>query len=286
MALSQDQQVFISALVDSLGPKVSAMVDSACAARMGNGKMLTGPMAPATGGGGYPTPGSTGPTPGAGGSYGQNYPGQGYGQSCGAFPTGGGGFIPSSFNSWCNIKCDPCLFSNLALDVELYSWPLVEPQLYATDTKLNNVVVGAFPLAAGGSLTISQETDRTIAYIPDCVQVATTWTGPPQPGLLTYQWQMAPQDNLVTGGQIFGNIENGQQYECGSNCIKVPWPSYKGCSGWPVGSLAAAQLIVSLDAAATSTLTGMLVAIYHKRSVKINNCGGGCDLRNGSCGCG
>ena len=198
--------------------------------------------------------------------------------------------IPSSFGQWCKMSCDPCLFSNLQLDVELYSWPLVEPQLYDVDTKLNNIVIGSLPLAAGNSLTISQELRRTLSFVPDRVQISTTWTGSPQPGLLTYQWQVTQKNSLTANAAQFSNPQQGQQYECGTNCLYVPFPGWKGCTGWPIGSLAALQLVVSLAATATSTLDGIDIIVYHRRSKAINgvqavsccsSCGSG-----GSCQCG
>lgn len=214
------------------------------------------------------------------------------GGSSSSTSSGGGSFypgsncvpIPTSRNQWCPVKCDPCLFGNLELDMELYAWPLIENQLWDTDTKLDVVRVGALPLAAGGTLTLEQEARRTLQYIPDCVQIATTWTGTPQPGLLSYQWQVAMRSTPLAPVQ-FSNPQKGQQYECGDNCIKVPFPSYKGCSGFPIGSESVLQLEVTLDPAATSTLTSISVVVYHKKSKPDGGCGkNGCNLAGGGCG--
>lgn len=191
--------------------------------------------------------------------------------------------IPTSMNTWCPVKCDPCLFGNLALDMELYPWPNIDAQLWDTDTKISDVISGAFPLAPGGTLVLQQEARRTLQYIPDCVQIASTWTGAAQPGLLTYQWQSAIRPSPGTPIQ-FSNPQKGNQYECGDNCIKVPFPSYKGCSGFPIGSQGLLQLQVSLDPAATSTLTSLTVVVYHKKGEPGGGCGkNGCNLSNGSC---
>lgn len=277
--LTPDQKLFIDSLVDRLGPTVSEMVDAACTSRMqrASGAMQSQAAASAAFNTSYAAATSMPALPG--GSTGQ-YPIPGPGCS--------GGAIPSSYGSWCPIKCDPCLFSNLALDMELFSWPQIENQLWDTDTKLNNLVVGAFPLVPGASLTLSQETDRTIGFVPDCVQISTTWDNTPQPGLLSYQWQVTMQNNLTSGAVQFSNVQLGNQYECGTNCLTLSFPAYKGCKGFPIGSQSALQLVVSLSAAATSNVTGIDVIVYHRKgssqccsvaSQAVSSCGGG------GCGC-
>ncbi|MCA9663000.1 MAG: hypothetical protein KC486_31990, partial [Myxococcales bacterium] len=82
----------------------------------------------------------------------------------------------------------------------------------------------------------------------------------------------------------FGNPQLGNQYECGDGCIKVPFPTYKGCDNILIGALSSLRLIVSLDPAASSVLETVSVTVYH-RKLKKKACCESC-AKGGSCSCG
>ena len=250
--MAQNNQLmaeFMDQMISRLGPEVGRMVDAACQARMGSQTAL-----PATaGGGGCPLPSTRGQ------------------------------FYPSVNLPGCPVNCDPCQFPSIETDLRLFSWPEIESEMWDTDTKISQVISGAFPVAAGGSVTLEQEARRQLTWIPDCVQIATTWAGTPQPGLLSYQWATGSK-GVATAQIQFSNPQSGQQYECGDDCLRVPFPTYKGCDSIAIGALSSLRLIVSLSAAATSTLDAMTVTVYHRKSAK-KNCCGSCGM-GGACTCG
>lgn len=244
--MATETETFLAQLVAQLSPSIQSMVQGSCAAILGQ----TSTNLPAI-------PGSTFPSPVSG----CPYP---------ASPA-------SPMIQGCGPVCDPCAFPQVALDLSLYSFPQIEAELWDQQTSINVLDVGAFPLAPGGTLTLSQEARRTLSWIPGVVSIASTWSGgDPQPGLLTYQWASASKGAGPAGVQ-FGAPMNGQQFECGTNCLNVPFPRYRGCDGVMIGSLSKLQLIVTLSAAATSTLESLMVTVYHKMNKPAKSAG--------SCGC-
>lgn len=184
----------------------------------------------------------------------------------------------------CPVNCDDCAFPQVALDLQLYSFPQVEAELWDQQTSINVIDAGAFPVAPGGSITLSQEARRTLSWIPAKVFISTTWSGgDPQPQFLTYQWASASKGAGPAGVQ-FAPPMNGSQFECGQNCLTVPFPRYKGCDGVMIGSLSKLQLIVTLSASATSTLESISVVVYHKQNHKKAACCGGC-AAGSACSC-
>lgn len=210
------------------------------------------------------------------------------GGACYPLPGRGGGFPPTLNLPGCQVKCDQCAFPALDTDLRLFSWPQIDQEMWDTDTKLDVIVAGGpFPLAAGTSVTLQQEADRNLTWIPACVQISTTWSGgPPQPGLISYQWQVGPKSGVGTGTVQFSNIQNGLQYEPNpSQSNQVPFPTYKGCDTQVIGALSALQLVVSLAASATSVLEAVTVVAYHKRADDYrNSCCTSCSS-GGSCSC-
>lgn len=266
MALDAASQTFINQMIAQLQPAINA----GCSAFMQSqgGMALSSGQAGAAMGGGSMQPSST--------NGGCAYPAAGV----------GGGFPPTLNLPGCKVKCDQCAFPSLDTDLRLFSWPQIDNEMWDSDTKLNVVIAGGpFPLAAGSSITLQQEADRNLTWIPACIQVSTTWSGgPAQPGLLTYQWQVGPK--VGTGTVQFSNVQNGLQYEPNpSQTNQVPFPTYKGCDTQVIGALSALQLVISLDAAATSVLEGVTVVAYHKRASDFkNSCCTSC-ASGGSCGC-
>lgn len=205
--------------------------------------------------------------------------------SCSTANNGRGNYTPWLNVPGCPVDCDPCAFPALDTDVRLFSWPEIDAQMWDTDTKINVLVSGTLPLTAGNSAVFIQEARRTVTWIPDCVQISTTWNGSPQPGLLTYQWATGPKNGpFPTGQVVFSNPQNGAQYEAGATpstsltTIKVPFPTYKGCNSMAIGALSSLRMIVALDTAATSTLQSILITAVHRK--------GGNGKKKGSCGCG
>lgn len=264
MALQPDAQNFIAELVTQLVPQLSpniqGMVQQSCAAILAR----SGSMPPATGGGSFPVPVNT-------------YPGS-------QLPLPAGCPVsPASVGfPGCPVNCDECLFPQLDTDLRLYGFPLVESELWDQQTSIVADPTD-LPLAPGGTLTAVQEARRTLSWIPGIVSIATTWSGgDPQPGLLTYQWAMSAKGAIGPSPVQFGAPMNGQQFECGQSCLKVPFPKYKGCDGVMVGALAQLELIVTLSPAATSTLESIMIVVYHKQNKKA--CCGGC-AAGGACSC-
>ena len=176
---------------------------------------------------------------------------------------------PASLNvPGCPTKCDDCTFPAIETDTRLFSWPEIEDQMWDTDTKIDKVLSGSYPVAAGGSITLEQEARRTLTWIPDVVEISTTWSGGnPQPGFLKYQWATGPRGSLV--GQVqFSNPQLGTQYECGEDrtCKRVRFPTYKGCNNIAIGALSSLRLIVTLDGSATSVLEKVQVTAYHRKA--------------------
>jgi hypothetical protein len=270
--MATEAENFIAQLVSQLSPSIQSMVQGSCnayLAKSGQTAIGMGSMPPATGGGSFPA-GSTGG--------GCSYPSTGI----------GGGFPPTLNLPGCKVKCDQCAFPSLDTDLRLFSWPQIDQEMWDTDTKLDVIVSGGpFPLAAGTSIVLQQEADRNLTWIPACIQISTTWSGgPPQPGLVSYQWQVA-QKSTGTGAVQFSNIQNGLQYEPNpSQSNQVPFPTYKGCDTQVIGALSALQLVVTLSASATSVLENVTVVAYHKRASDFkNSCCTSC-ASGGSCGCG
>ena len=256
--MADETSTFIANFLKQLNPAIQGMVQSSCQAYLGqNGQG----MLPATTGNAIP------------GASGSTYP----------VPTSGCPYpvSPASANiPGCPVNCDPCAFPQVALDLSLYSFPQIEPELWDQQTSID--VLDA--LAPGGTLTLSQEVRRTLSWIPGYVSISSTWSGgDPQPGMLTYQWASASKGAGPAGVQ-FGPPQKGQQYECGDNCIQLPFMKYKGCDGVVVGSLSKLQLIVSLSANATSTLEGLTVTVYHKQNAPKKACCGGC-ASGSACSC-
>jgi hypothetical protein len=209
------------------------------------------------------------------------------GGACYPTPGMGGGFPPSLNLPGCKVKCDSCAFPSLDTDLRLFSWPQIDSEMWDTDTKLDVIIApGAFPLAPGSSVTLQQEADRNLTWIPACAQISTTWSGgPPQPGLVSYQWQVGPKAGV--GGTVqFSNQQNGLQYEPNpSQTNQVAMPRYKGCDTQVIGALSALQLVVSLAASATSVLEAVTVVVYHKRAEDFrDSCCTSCST-GGSCNC-
>lgn len=201
-------------------------------------------------------------------------------------PGCGGGFPPTLNLPGCKVRCDQCAFPSLDTDLRLFSWPQIDNEMWDTDTKLDVIVAGVFPLAAGASMTLQQQASRNLTWIPACIQISTTWSGgPPQPGLIQYQWQVGPK--VGVGGTVqFSNIQNGLQYEPNpSQTNQVPFPTYKGCDTQVIGALSALQLVVTLAPAATSVLENVTVVAYHKRAEDFkNSCCTSCST-GGACSC-
>lgn len=196
-----------------------------------------------------------------------------------------GAWIPSLQIPGCPVQCDPCLYPGMQMDLSLHAWPEIQAQMYSRFTQLNVIVPpGAFPLAAGASITLQQQGDRTITYVPECIQASTTWSGgPAQDGLLTYQLAVGPKDGSGPF-VLFGDPIQGQQFICGDNCSWVDFPEYMGCSNLPIPTLSALRMIITLDASATSQLDNVRVTIQHRRKFK-SACSCGCGGGN-SCSCG
>lgn len=212
-------------------------------------------------------------------------------QRCGDNAMGGmGGYTPFLNVPGCPVNCDPCAFPALDTDTRLYSWPQIEAEMWDTDTKINVVLQGTFPLPPGSGIVLGQELRRAVTWIPECVQISTTWVGSPQPGELEYQWATGPKSGPGLTGQVnFSNVQNGQQYEAGptpgttATVFKVPFPTYKGCDSMAIGALSNLRLIVALRSSATSTLQSLIAIAYHKKSASgcaKNKCAPG-----GSCKC-
>lgn len=177
------------------------------------------------------------------------------------------GFPPVLDLPGCQVNVNSCAFPSLETDLRLFSWPQIDQEMWDNFTQLNVLISGAFPLAAGGTLVLQQEARRNLTWIPDCVQISTTWTGAPQTGLLTYQWAVAPKNTVFPTGQVqFANTYQGNQFEPNQNqTYPVAFPDYKGVDTQVIGALSALQLIVSLSAAATSTLEAITITAMHKR---------------------
>lgn len=215
------------------------------------------------------------------------------GGSCDPAFAGRGNYVPWLNVPGCPVDCDPCAFPALDTDVRLFSWPEIDAQMWDTDTKINQLVSGVLPLTPGNEIVLVQEPRRTVTWIPECVQISTTWTGgAPQPGLLTYQWATGPKSPpFPTGQVVFANPQNGQQYEAGptpstsTTVIKLPFPTFKGCNSMGIGALSNLRLIARLDSAATASVQSMLVVCDHRKGggKKANKCRGGCG--GGSCSC-
>lgn len=263
MALDAASQTFINQMIAQLQPAINA----GCSAFMqSQGNALTsGQAGAAMGGGGLRPTNSLACPAGA----------------------GGGGFPPILQLPGCQVRVDDCAFPSLETDLRLFTWAQLDMEMWQSDTKLNVIAAGGpFPLAPGSSITLQQEADRNLTWCPACVQVSTTWSGgDPQPGLLTYQWQASPKFGTA-GAVTFSNPQNGLQYEPNqSQSNQVPFPSYKGVDSQLIGALSALQLVVTLSAAATSTLEAITVIAYHKRSKDFrNSCCTSCST-GGSCGC-
>jgi hypothetical protein len=263
MALNAEAQNFLAELVSQLSPSIQQMVTSGCQtflARSGAAIPGTSPAALPPANGGYPVPVPPG---------------------CPTSPMTPPWPLPN-----CPVVCDPCAFPALASDLMLFSFPQIDAEAYDVSTNIDVIVAGGpFPLAAGTSVTLQQEARRSLTWIPDCVQIATVWSGgPPQPGLVTYQWAVGNKGGVGPGQVLFGNPQKGTQYECGDDCIKVNFPTWRGCNNLMIGALSALQLIVTLSPAATSVLEAVNVVVDHRRSVK-RSCCGGC-AGGGSCSCG
>lgn len=183
----------------------------------------------------------------------------------------------------CPVNCDACAFPSIETDLRLFSWVEIEAQMWDTDTKIDAVLSGEFPLNAGQTITLQQELRRTLTWIPEYVEIVTTWTGgDPQPGLLSYQWAMGPKASGANGQVQFSNPQKGTQYECGDGCKVVKFPTYKGCDTQVVGALSSLRLIVTLDAAANSVLETVNAVVYHKKAKQ--DCCGECAAGRG-CSC-
>lgn len=207
-------------------------------------------------------------------------------------PAGGGCNIPSRQTQsiqipGCPTVCDDCTFPAIETDLRLFSWPEIESQMWDTDTKIDRVLSeNGFPLNPGESMTLEQNAGRTLTWVPDCVSIASTWSGGdgPQPGFLSYQWASGPRGSLV-GQKQFSNAQTGKQYECGDNCNKIKFPTYRGCNNIAIGALSSLRLIVTLDAAATSVLQGLEVTVYHRKMAAKKACCDDCAAGK-SCSCG
>lgn len=209
--------------------------------------------------------------------------------ACSTANNGRGNYTPWLNVPGCPVDCDPCAFPALDTDVRLFSWPEIDAQMWDVDTKITTLLSGSLPINAGQTATFVQEPRRTVTWIPDCVQISTTWTGgQPQPGLLTYQWATGPKNAVFPTGQVtFSNPENGQQYEAGATPttsttpIRNQFPTYKGCNMMAIGALSSLRLIVALHPDATSSLQSILVVCYHYKKKKGCHCG-----PNNRCNCG
>lgn len=189
----------------------------------------------------------------------------------------------------CPVNVDACAFPALDTDLRLFSWPEIEAQMWDTDTALNVVLAGAFPVAPGGTVLLEQELRRTITWIPAAVMITTTWGGgPPQPSLLSYQWSSGPK-GAIAGRVDFSNPQKGNQYEGGASPntsttpIKQRFPTYRGVDSIPIGALSSLSLRVTLDTIATSNLQAIDVRVYHKKSKAA--CCDNCRAGVGACSC-
>lgn len=207
--------------------------------------------------------------------------------SCSTANGGRGNYTPWLNVPGCPVDCDPCAFPALDTDVRLFSWPEIDAQMWDTDTKITTLVSGVLPIIAGATSVFIQEPRRTVTWIPDCVQISTTWNGTPQPGLVNYQWATGPKNGpFPTGQVVFSNPQNGQQYEAGAvpntstTPLKVQFPTYKGCNMMAIGALSSLRIIVALDTVATSTIQSILVVCYHYKRKKTCHCS-----NNDRCSC-
>lgn len=263
MALDPSSQLFISEIIKQMTPAISA----GCSAFM-------------------QSQGSAALTSGQAGSSAAMMPGAN-GSSC-SYPAAGvgGGFPPTLNIPGCRVSCDGCAFPSLDTDLRLFTWAQIDQEMWDSKTNIDVIISGGpFPLAPGSSVTLQQEADRNLTWIPACVQISTTWSGgDPQPGLLSYQWQAAPK--VGTGAVTFSNPQSGLEYEPNSSQTnQVPFPRYKGCDTQVIGALSALQLVVTLSPAATSVLENVTVIAYHKRASDFkNSCCTSCSS-GGSCSC-
>ncbi len=243
--MADQLDTLVNSIIDKMGPQFQQAVNAICSQRMGS--TATG-MIP----GFIPNSSSTPMLPS--------------GACAGGVP------IPSG------VQCDQTMWPQLALDMQLYSFPLIEDQLWQDQTNIDRLVSGVFPLVAGATVVLAQDAARTLSYIPGRVSIQFTWVGAPQPGLVSLQFAAASKGSTALG-TTFGSVMKGSQFECKEDCITLDFPTYKGCTGFPVGALSEVQLQVSLAATATSSISGIAAIIYHQRSKK-SGCGG---CNNGSC---
>jgi hypothetical protein len=164
------------------------------------------------------------------------------------------------------VKIDCCAFPRLDKDLEALGWPIVDAEMWDSDTKLDVLVKGELPLKPGEAAVLEQAADRVLSWIPHCIQISTKWlNGPPQPGLLTYQWSMADANGRVD--VQFSNPQNGLQYEPNpTQTNQVKFSTYKGVDPIIVGRDARLRLHVILNPEATSTLEEINVICWHKRA--------------------
>lgn len=176
------------------------------------------------------------------------------------------GFPPVLQLPSCVVKCEYSAFPHLDKDLEALGFVLVDAEMWDSDTKLDVLVKGEFPLKPGEAAVLEQAADRVLSWIPHCIQISTKWlNGPPQPGLLTYQWSMADANGRVD--VQFSNPQNGLQYEPNpTQTNQVKFSAYKGVDPIIVGRDARLRLHVTLAPEATSTLDEINVTCWHKRA--------------------
>lgn len=163
----------------------------------------------------------------------------------------------------CVVNCDQCRFPHLDRDLEALAWPLVDACMWDSATKLDVVVKGELPLKPGEIVVLEQAADRILSWIPHTIQIATKWDGPPQPGLVQYQWSIADAHGRVDVQVAW--MCDGLRFEPAPGIGNlVPFPTYKGADAVVIGREARLRLHATLAPGATSTLEEILVVVNHK----------------------